>query len=195
MKYLAVLLLFSVLSACAGQEGQRRINIVHKPSGEKVDVVYWDSGDYDSRALKKINHLFRDRVTNEVYEIDPRLIDLIDEVLSALALPPGTQVQLTSGFRSFKRNAEMAQKNENVARQSYHTKGQAADIKIPDVKGKAVAAIAQTVQGGGVAYYPQSQHIHVDVGAVRTWKVQEFTAKKTAVKTPKKPAKTDKKPK
>lgn len=171
MKYYPALLLLFVLAACAGHRGDaHQINIVHTASGERVKGVYWDADGYDRGTMKKINHLFRDRVTGEVYEIDPRLIALIDELLSALALPPGTEVQLTSGFRSFQRNAELAQKDENVARKSYHTKGQAADIRIPGVKGKAVAAVAQTVQGGGVAYYPKTGHIHVDVGTVRVWK-------------------------
>lgn len=170
MRFVAAILLL-LLAACAGPRGDAHyINIVHKPSGERVKDVFWENGrGYDRSTLKKINKLFRDRVTGEVYEIDPQLITLIDELLSALALPPGTEVQLTSGFRSFQRNAEMAQKNENVARQSLHTKGQAADIKIAGVNGKAVAAIAQTIQGGGVAFYPKTGHIHVDTGKVRVW--------------------------
>lgn len=172
MRFLLLLSLL-VVTACAGRTGSaHHINIVHKASGERVDAVYWDGSGYDRSTMKKINKLFRDRVTGEVYEIDPQLIALIDELLSALALPPGTEVQLTSGFRSFQRNAELAQKNENVARQSYHTKGQAADIKIPGINGKAVAAVAQTIQGGGVAFYAKTGHIHVDTGTVRTWKTK-----------------------
>lgn len=169
-KVFALFLLITVTACAGGGLGSHRINIVHKQSGERVKGTYYSRGSYDQDTMNDINKLFRDRVTGEVYEVDPRLITLIDELLSALALPEGTEVQLTSGFRSFQRNAEMAQKNENVARQSYHTKGQAADIKIPGVKGKAVAAVAQTIQGGGVAFYPKSGHIHVDVGTVRTWK-------------------------
>ena len=172
MKILLMFMAVIVLAGCVGSQGVRRINLVHFPSGERVNMVYFDGYNYDYDTMAKINHLFRDRETGEVYEIDPKLIDIISEVLSALALPADTQVALTSGFRSPGRNAELADKNKNVARESLHTKGKAADIRIGGVSGKAVAAIAGTIQGGGVAYYAKSNHIHVDTGAVRTWKAR-----------------------
>lgn len=160
-------LLVFLVTSCAGGP-PRQINIVHKPSGERVSGTYY-SGGYDGAMMTRINQLFRDRETGEVHKIDPKLIDMIDNVLGALALPPGTEVELTSGFRSPSRNAKLAQRDRSVARESLHTTGHAADIRIPGVEGKAVAAIARTMQGGGVAYYPKSRHIHVDTGAVRTW--------------------------
>lgn len=163
----------ALLAGCAGFWGgggpPRQINIVHKPSSERVQAVYYD-GDYRRSVLKQINQLFRDRRTGEVHKIDPKLLDLMTELLSALALPPDTEIELTSGFRSPKSQADLVQKQESSARRSLHTTGQAADIRIKGVNGKAVAAVAQTIQGGGVAFYPKTGHIHIDTGAVRTWR-------------------------
>lgn len=177
-RFLSLILLL-VVCACAGSTGglysmsappgTRVINIRHKYSGEKFDGVFAKDGKYDRAAFEKLAKLFRDRETGEVHEIDPKLIEVMYSLINALALPPGTEVLLTSGFRSPGRQAELAQRNENFARRSFHTSGQAADLKIPDVSGKAVATVAQTLQDGGVAYYPKTGHIHVDVGAIRTW--------------------------
>lgn len=133
-------------------------------------TVYWQDGRYEKVAMREINKLFRDRTANEEIEIDPKLIDQIYFLLNALALPEDTEVVLTSGYRTPARNRDLAKKNRDVAEHSLHTKGKAADIKIAGVSAKAVAAIAKTMQGGGVSWYPKTGHIHVDTGAVRAWK-------------------------
>ncbi len=166
-----------MLSACAGGRGgdegaapgTRRITIAAAHTKEIVSGAYASNGHYDRALMNQIAELFRDRTTGEVHPIDPKLIEVIYNLLSALALPADTRVELTSGFRSPGRQAALAQSNENFARRSLHTTGQAADLKIPGVSGKAIGEIAKTLQDGGVAYYPKTGHIHVDVGAVRTW--------------------------
>jgi uncharacterized protein YcbK (DUF882 family) len=175
MKFLSLLLLF-LLTACASDDmasnappGNRRVNIVNKATGEKAFVTYVRNGRYDGDAMQKISRLFRDQVTGEVHRIDPKLVDVIYSLLNALALPDDTEITVTSGYRTPARQAEMSQKDENAARKSLHTTGQAADIKIRGVSGKAVAEVAKTLQDGGVAYYPKTGHIHVDVGRIRTW--------------------------
>lgn len=176
MKIFLSAFLLIMLAACAGTDqlsaaapGTRRINIVHSASGEKVFATYAINGTYSTEAMQRLSRLFRDRVTGEVHRVDPKLIEVMYSLLNALALPDDTQITLTSGYRTPSRQAEMAQKDENAARKSLHTTGQAADIKISGVKGKAVAEIAKTLQDGGVAYYPKTGHIHVDVGRIRTW--------------------------
>ena len=59
-----------------------------------------------------------------------------------------------------------------VARRSYHIRGQAADIYMPDVPLAKLRAAALVRQVGGVGYYPRSaKHgfVHVDTGKVRHW--------------------------
>jgi uncharacterized protein YcbK (DUF882 family) len=163
-------LIFFLTSCASFETGTRRINIVAQGTKERVQTVYWQDGRYEKTALREINRLFRDRTANKEYEIDPKLIDQIHALLSALALPEDTEVVLTSGYREPARNAELASRNKDVAQGSLHTKGKAADIKIAGVSPKAVAAVAKTMQGGGVAWYPKTGHIHVDTGGIRSWK-------------------------
>lgn len=177
LQRIIVLSLFLTLGACAGGEGYnesappgtRIITIAAAHTKEVVSGVYVHDGHYDRAMMEKFSRLFRDRTTGEVSPVDPKLIEVIYSLLSALALPVDTRVELTSGFRSPGRQAAMAQRDENFARRSLHTTGQAADLKIPGVKGNAIGEIAKTLQDGGVAYYPKTGHIHVDVGKVRTW--------------------------
>ena len=175
IKNLLLATLLLALGACAGGMGEdtapgdRRVNIVNFQNGERVNAVYAHGGHYDTAVMDKIAQLFRDRQTGEVHAIDPKLIDVIYNLLSALALPDTTQIELTSGYRTPSHQAELAQRDENAARKSLHTTGQAADIRIPGVKGKAIGAVAKTLQEGGVSYYPKTGHIHVDVGAIRSW--------------------------
>jgi hypothetical protein len=58
-----------------------------------------------------------------------------------------------------------------VAKQSYHMRGMAADIRIPDMNSRALELVAKTIQKGGVALYPDRGHVHVDTGPVRGWEV------------------------
>lgn len=161
------------VSGTVAPPGTRTIHIHAAHTNERVAGTYAHDGHYDAALLEQLAKLFRDRTTGEVHAIDPRLIEVIYNLLSALALPETTEVELTSGFRSPGRQAELAQRNENFARRSLHTTGQAADLKIPGILngrgGSAIGEIAKTLQGGGVAYYPKTGHIHVDTGAVRTW--------------------------
>jgi uncharacterized protein YcbK (DUF882 family) len=159
------------LTACAGlfETGVRRIHIVHKPSGERVNAVYWENGSYDRSVMKKVSRLMRDRTADKTHPIDPKLVDQLHKLLAALALPETTEIEVTSGYRDPSRNAKLSETHSGVARESLHTKGKAVDIRIAGVNSKAVAAISQTMQAGGVAWYPKSRHIHVDTGAVRTW--------------------------
>ena len=166
-----------LLNACASGDidagpGTRVINIVNFKTGERVYGAYAHDGHYDRDVMERISHLFRDQTTHEEHPIDPHLIDVMEELLSALALPQDTQIELTSGYRTPEHQADMAQRDENAARKSLHTTGQAADIRIPGVKGKAIGAVAQTMQKGGVCYYPKTGHIHVDTGRVRTWEAK-----------------------
>jgi len=79
-------------------------------------------------------------------------------------------VSSTSGYRSRATNNSLRRNGGQAAENSYHIRAQAADIKIPGVPGSKVAAMAKQLRRGGVAYYASSDHVHVDVGPVRSWK-------------------------
>ncbi len=170
---LAPLLLVGLLAACASPvpmpEG-RSIVLRHSSSGEELATTYFQNGVYDHKAMFDISMLLRDRHTNQITEMDPRLIDLLHDLPLSLGLPETTPIEITSGYRSELTNASLARTNPNVAERSYHIRGQAADIHIAGVAPQALARAAAALHRGGYAWYPRTGHVHVDVGPVRTWR-------------------------
>jgi uncharacterized protein YcbK (DUF882 family) len=148
----------------------RRIVLLHPESGESLDVVYYHDEHYDRKILDKINYLFRDRHANQIGVIDPELIDYLVDIRTRFNLPPTVTFEILNGYRTPETNARMAKTNKNVAIESLHVHGWAVDFRIPGVDGRAICEIAKTMQRGGVAYYPKSHHVHVDLGNIRTWK-------------------------
>lgn len=149
-------------------EGARSIVLTH-PSGETVAVTYWRPGGYDADALRNISVLFRDRRSGEVVPVDPALIDTLVELRQRTGAPPEAPIRLTSGYRSSATNAALARINANVAENSYHMRGQAADFSIPGIPPARLAEEAAALQRGGYALYPHTGHVHVDTGPFRTW--------------------------
>lgn len=188
LRPLSLLLLF-FLAACANQSinshtvtaynlpktkpdpvAERRIVMIHPESGESLDVNYFHDGAYDAKALKKIDYLFRDRHVNVVGKIDPELIDYLVDIRTRLGLPSGVTFEILSGYRTPTTNAHLAYSNANVAKESLHVHGWAVDFRIAHVDGGAICEIAKTMQRGGVAYYSKDNHVHIDLGNIRTWK-------------------------
>jgi uncharacterized protein YcbK (DUF882 family) len=147
----------------------RRIVLTYPRAHEKIDVVYFHDGGYDARALRDIETLMRDRHANLAGKIDPALIDYMVDIRKRLSLPAEVPFQILSGYRTPETNAQLALNNGNVAKESLHKHGWAVDFRIEGVKGKALCEIAKTMQRGGVAYYPEDNHVHVDLGNIRTW--------------------------
>ena len=151
-------------------EAQKRIVMLYPESGERLDLVYRHDGKYDQKALRKIDFLFRDRHAGVVGEIDPELIDYLVDIRTRFNLPPGVTFEILNGYRTKETNARMSRNNPNVAIESLHVHGWAVDFRIPGVDGRAICEVAKTMQRGGVAYYPKSNHVHVDLGNIRTWR-------------------------
>jgi uncharacterized protein YcbK (DUF882 family) len=188
MKHWIIAFLVSILCACSTGDGvthhvtgrglsktqpdsepTRQIILSYPYTHEKLDVVYFHDGNYDVGAMKKIDILMRDRHANVVGDIDPELIDYLVDIRTRLGLPPTVVSQILSGYRTPETNAHLAVTNGNVAKESLHMHGWAVDFRIDNVNGKAICEIAKTMQRGGVAYYPEDNHLHVDLGNIRTW--------------------------
>ncbi len=148
---------------------EKHILFLHPGSGEQLDAVYYHNGAYDQDVLRKINYLFRDRHANVVGTIDPELIDYMVDIRTRLGLPPTVTFEILSGYRTPETNRNMSFSNKQVAKESLHMHGWAVDFRIPHVDGRAICEIAKTMQRGGVAYYPIDNHVHVDLGNIRTW--------------------------
>ena len=147
----------------------RHIVLRHPKSGERLDVTYFHDQHYDAVELAKINTLFRDRQADVVGVMDPELMDYLVDLRTRLGLPDTVTFEILDGFRTRETNERFAQKNDHVAKESLHMHGWAVDFRIPHVRGQLIAEIAKTMQRGGVAYYPADNHVHVDLGNIRTW--------------------------
>jgi uncharacterized protein YcbK (DUF882 family) len=136
-------------------------------TGESMEGVYWEEGDYVPDVLAAVNNLLRDHRTGDVYPINPGLLDL----LTAVNTRTGTRArfQVISGYRSQKTNEMLHERSAEVAKKSLHTEGLAIDIRLPDVDLSRLHAAATSLGAGGVGYYPYSDFVHLDVGPVRTW--------------------------
>lgn len=78
-------------------------------------------------------------------------------------------MQLISGYRSLGTNNELREHSRGVAKQSYHTKGQAMDFHIEGIQLSYIRKAALKMRAGGVGYYPRSNFVHIDTGPTRAW--------------------------
>ena len=134
---------------------------------ESFTGIYWHDGKYVTNALKDIDHLMRDNQTDDTRPIDPHLLDLISDI--SIKLKSKDPFQIFSGYRSRKTNDLLHKRDKSVAKNSYHVKGQAADIRIPGIKTSVLRSAAYELKKGGVRYYPRHRFVHIDVGPVRYW--------------------------
>jgi uncharacterized protein YcbK (DUF882 family) len=137
-------------------------------TGEKLQAVYWEQGDYIPDVLDAVNEHLRDYRTGDVHPIDPHLLDLLDAVSTLTGC--GAPFQVISGYRSPATNAMLRERSEEVAKKSFHMSGMAIDIRLPGVELAHLHAAALSLGLGGVGYYPDSNFVHMDVGPVREWR-------------------------
>jgi uncharacterized protein YcbK (DUF882 family) len=137
----------------SGQEGRFDVELVN--TGEQMEVRFdVTTGEADAATYKRLRHFMRCQRTGAETPIDPRLIDL----LYRLSQRTRQRIQVVSGFR-----APMF----STAELSYHTRGMAADIRIPGMTPLMVRDLAESMGVGGLGYYPTSQFVHVDVRTER----------------------------
>ncbi|HEY4185012.1 MAG TPA: DUF882 domain-containing protein [Polyangia bacterium] len=120
-------------------------------TGEAATVaVNLNTGEIDPDGYRQFRHLMRCLRTGAETPIDPRLIDLLYRISQRTR----QKIILISGFR-----APMF----SIAKLSYHTRGMAADIRIPGMTPLMVRDMAASMGVGGIGYYPVSRFVHVDV--------------------------------
>jgi uncharacterized protein YcbK (DUF882 family) len=145
----------------------RSLAMYNPHTGENLNLVYCENGEYVPGALREINFFFRDFRANLVKAIDPRLLDLLHTIHRES--DDSKPFNLVSGYRSPQTNAMLAAQREGVARHSMHIEGKAADINLPGRQLSLLQRIALALHFGGVGYYPQSGFVHVDTGRIRRW--------------------------
>ncbi|MBQ5948236.1 DUF882 domain-containing protein [Massilia sp. ST3] len=147
--------------------GERTLRLYNTHTGEKLSSVFWAEGQFIPDALKDINKVLRDHRNNQVAEMDPQLLLLLDQVNDKLG--NGKELHIISGYRSPESNAKLHANSNGVAKRSMHMDGKAIDIRLPGKDLKMLHKAAMSLKGGGVGYYPDSQFVHMDTGRVRYW--------------------------
>jgi len=148
-------------------DGTRRIAFRNTHTGESFSGVYRVGDKYLPDAFKQMNIVLRDFRTNQVYAMDPRVIDIIYTVhrMTGQRKP----FDIISGYRSPKTNNMLRKTSTGVAQNSYHMKGQAIDLRMEDFSTARIRDLAKSLRAGGVGYYAKSDFVHMDSGDFRTW--------------------------
>ena len=147
---------------------ERSLSFRHRHTDERLNTVYYANGRYIPSALKDVNWLLRDFRSDEVKEIDERLLDLLYAVRQRLETEEAFEIY--SGYRTPETNALLRREGWGVARNSLHMQGMAVDIGLPGLESRHIANCALDLQRGGVGFYGRSNFVHLDVGEVRTWR-------------------------
>jgi uncharacterized protein YcbK (DUF882 family) len=132
-----------------------RFKIQSSNTGEEMEIkLNLSTGEIDADSYRRFRHLMRCLHTTAETPIDPRLIELLYQI----AARTQQKIILVSGFR-----APMY----SLAKLSYHTRGMAADIRIPGMTALMARDLAESMGVHGLGYYPVSGFIHVDVRDTR----------------------------
>ncbi len=126
---------------------------------------FWQNGQFCPDGLTAINQLCRDHRSNKVHPIDPSTLLILHKILQILETKK--LVHIVSGYRCEESNQLLRQQTQGVARNSYHTKGQALDFYVPDLSLRSLHKAALSLKAGGVGGY--NHFIHIDTGPIRQW--------------------------
>lgn len=144
-----------------------KISFRHSHTGESFSGVYRVGDKYLPEAFERLSYVLRDFRTNEVFPMDPRVVDILSIIHRKMdATEP---FETLSGYRSPGTNAMLRHASRGVASNSFHMYGQAVDIRMHGYSTSRIHKVAKSLEAGGVGYYPRSNFVHVDTGKVRTW--------------------------
>jgi len=147
---------------------ESRLTLFYTHTRERLDIVYRRDGQYLPEALNRLDYFLRDHRTGDVHHYDPRVFDLLHDLLTSLGRPD-SEIDIICGYRTPWSNEYLRTHGHGVALHSLHMQAMAIDIRIPGVTTAALRDAALGLHDGGVGYYPASEFVHVDVGRVRRW--------------------------
>jgi len=152
----------------ASSPSEYRLRFFHTHTGERLDIVYRVGNEYIPGALARVDEFLRDHRTGDVHHYDPRLLDLLNDLLASVRRT-GAELNVICGYRSPWSNSFLRTHTSGVAEHSLHMEAEAIDIRLPGLKTSAFRDAALALHRGGVGYYAKSDFIHVDVGRIRRW--------------------------
>ena len=155
-------------AAGAADAPPRRVKLVNLHTAEELETEYAAAGGYDAEAMAAIARLLRDFRSGEQHAIDPMLLDVLFDVAAAAGADPVFGV--ISGYRSPQTNELLRSRSGGVALRSLHMEGRAIDVRLIGVACTDLAACGLGLGRGGVGFYDRSDFVHLDTGAVRSWR-------------------------
>ena len=166
--------LIGALSGLTGLSGRQAfaaeahaLSFYHIHTAETLHVVYREQGELVSGALDEINVFLRDFRTEETHPID---VALLDELWTLHhTFERHGHFEVISGYRSAKTNEALRHVTTGVAKDSFHVSGRAIDVRHTSARTDQLRDAAIALRAGGVGFYPESNFVHIDTGAFRTW--------------------------
>ncbi len=143
------------------------LSLYHIHTGEQLSVIYRENGKIIPDALTAIDHLLRDFRTGQIQAIEVELLDTLSALYAAF--DRRGRFEVISGYRSPRTNQALSRITTGIAKNSLHMYGRAIDVRLTSAATDSLRTAALALRRGGVGYYPESNFVHVDTGAVRTW--------------------------
>ncbi len=147
--------------------GTKSLHLYHIHTHERVLATFWADGEYIYEELENLEYFLRDYRNDQIHKID---LDLIEYLYAIQSLLHSKEIHIISAFRSKYTNNYLRHHSKGVAKNSYHTKGKAVDIRVPGVSLSTLKYAALSLKRGGVGYYPRSNFVHIDTGMPRYWR-------------------------
>jgi uncharacterized protein YcbK (DUF882 family) len=144
----------------------RDLVLYNQNTREQISTVFYAHGQYNRQSFNQLCHFLRDHHENATHWMDPRLLTVLHDIQSVF---DKRQIEVISGYRTARTNAMLRREHINAAKDSYHVKGQAIDIRIHGVETNAIRDVTKILAAGGVGYYPWAHFVHVDTGPIRYW--------------------------
>jgi uncharacterized protein YcbK (DUF882 family) len=142
----------------------RRIALRNQRTGEALNTVYFANGRYIPEAMTEISFFMRDWRQNVVRQYHPTNIDIL--AMTHRMLETNEPYLVISGYRTPQTNRMLS----GAARESYHMRAMAADVRLQSRDVSQISRAAHACRAGGVGTYGRSNFVHMDCGPIRTWR-------------------------
>ena len=142
----------------------RRIRMYSQRTGDSIDALYYIDGKYIPEVMREVTYFMRDWRQDKMMKYDVQNIDIL--AASSKLMDTSEPYLLISGFRTRQTNRML----RGAAKDSFHMRAMAADVRLKGRSVKQMAGAAQSVNGGGVGVYYRSNFVHMDSGPVRAWR-------------------------